>query len=199
MKNTPTPLLKDPLALYTLSPGRKKRRSPRPSKEQPLEALLQQPDTITGFMPVHVPAMGTALEVCLLSGHREQLPMTTTTFLNALADTYLVNLRVLKRRLRDQLGINYYVPLPLTSQLVLVPVKTRHLTVKGDDVHGYVNLCALQHTTVAEDSLLLVSGQAFPCLNHQATVNRRINQAQLAVALLQQASLLKLQERRTFD
>lgn len=182
------------------------RRRSRKSKEcEKLELLLAKPDLIAGFFPVYLPDGGNGVEVWRLKGATVWLHVKAEVFLEHLAGAYLLNLKGLKALIRDQLDISYYVPLPLSPEVVLISVKTRETAIKGDGMNGYVNVCALEdYSLVKEKSkiepkesgeskgcgLPLKDDRLFPCFMQQKTVNQRVHRANLAMWLVHQPEMV---------
>ena len=163
--------------------------------DDPAHRLWDSPSLTAGFFPVYLPDIGDATEVWLKDGSRLVLNMSVQTMLQRLADARMINLRVLKKRLQNILQMGYFVPLPLAADIVLMPLKTRNALVRGDSVHGFVNVCALEQMKITEGpkgstpGLPLTCGRLFPCLTSQKTVNQRIQRAHLSAVLVQQFSI----------
>ena len=173
--------------------------------------FLKDPACVAGFFPVNRRDTGAGVEVWLRDGSVLSLNLTTTSLLNKLADVYLLNLGMLKKYLHDVLAARYYLPLPFSRDLVLVPVKTREKLVAGDSLTGYVNACALQDITVQKrknghnesgdepPGLLLADGRRFPCLTSQAVVNQRMHRAQFSLLMLEQHFLTQDKSERVAE
>ncbi len=182
------------------------RRKKRKTKEsEKLEVLLAEPELIAGFLPVYLPDGGNGVEVWRLKRAPVLLNVKAEVFLEHLAGAYLLNLKGLRAMIKDQLDISYYVPLPLSPQVVLISLKTRETAIKGDGVNGYVNVCALEDYSLVEGKskieqkesgmskewgLPLKDGKVFPCLMQQKTVNQRVHRANLAMWLAHPAEMV---------
>jgi len=130
------------------------RRKKKKTKEsEQLDLLLAAPELIAGFFPVYLPDGGNGVEVWRLKGKPVQLHLKAEVFLEHLAGAYLANLKGLRALIKDQLDISYYVPVPLSPDVVLISVKTREGAIKGDGVNGYVNVCALEDYGLVEGLL----------------------------------------------
>ena len=172
-----------------------RKNNPRYRNKETL-TFLDHPAQLAGFYPVNREGQGPGTEVLLRDGRVVYVPLSTRTFMDHLAGKMFLNLNVLKDWVRKELEISYYLPLPIAPELLLMAVKTRTVTVKGDKVHGYVNLHALadplmiqEQDTCSTPFLLLKNGSVFPCLNLQPTIRNRYNLAHLSTHLRDRAKL----------
>lgn len=167
-----------------LGSGGARRRKGKTKESEKIEMLLAAPELIAGFFPVYLTDGGNGVEVWRLRGKPVQLRLKVEVFLEHLAEAYLVNLKGMKALIKDQLDISYYVPVPLSPDVVLISVKTREGALKGDGANGYVNVCALEDYGLVEGGLPLKDGRVYPCCMQQKTVNQRVHRANLAMWLV---------------
>ena len=74
--------------------------------------------------------------------HRE--PRTLPRLVEKIAACYCIDLSELRRQCRELLGIKRYFPLPLCSDLVLLPVMLRQAELTGELTFGFVNLAQVE-------------------------------------------------------
>jgi len=88
------------------------------------------------FLPDNVPGIGEQLHLLLDDGRVEALPVHTHRFLRAVAFYYGNDVEAMRRRYGAAIGRKQLVPLPFTSDWVLVPFKVRR-PIGRQVVHGW--------------------------------------------------------------
>jgi hypothetical protein len=136
---------------------------------------------------VCLPGRGRLSQV-LVPGRCSYDPRRVRSLVEALARHYAVDLTALRRRCQERLEMRNYLPLPISSQLVLVPLT---LGREGEKT-GYVNLFALEGVEEKGENcnLLLKEGTRLPCWLSGAGVRERLRRARFLLWELSAAGLL---------
>lgn len=128
------------------------------------------------------------LSQVLVAGGSFYDPRRVKTLVQAVARYYAVDLIALRCRCREELHMRNFLPLPLSAQLVLVPLP---LGEQGE-MTGYVNLLALEKVLVQGEysKLCLKGGAQLGCKLSAEAVERRLQRARLLLWELSGAGLL---------
>ncbi len=113
--------------------------------------------------------------------------------LRRLARLYSVDLEAARRNQREFFHYRQGLPLPLSAELVLVPLKTRKAVGKNDGCHSYLNPSAIVSAAAAREgakrsTILLPGEHLLPCLYSVQTVRKRLRDG--AIALERHRSVL---------
>lgn len=75
---------------------------------------------------------------------RHQDPRGVPWLVEKLASYYSLDLLELRRRCGEILGLKHHISLPLSENLVLLPVKARQFALPGETATGYINLLQVE-------------------------------------------------------
>jgi hypothetical protein len=92
---------------------------------------------LLGFFPVTTEQGGNDTELWLRDGRKICVPKKTKTVLKDLAQVFAKDLSLVKRQAGQVLGYKRELPLLLTLDLVLIPVKVREASFKDQGTVGY--------------------------------------------------------------
>lgn len=106
--------------------------------------------------------------------------------LRRLARLYSVDLEAVRQNMAAFLHYSQGLPLPLSPNLVLVPLKTRRAVGKNDGCHGYFNPSAVisfapSVVGKSRSSILLPGGHLLPCYYRPGTVQKRLRDGAIAL------------------
>lgn len=142
---------------------------------------------LTALRSVCLPGEGRVSQV-YVSGGEIYDPRRICSLVEAIARHFAVDIVALRQRCKELLDRSNYLPLPFSSQLVLVPLA---LGTMGEKT-GFINLFALDKVQVQGKycNLLLKGGVVLPCWLSPGTVRQRLVQARFVLWELSAAGLL---------
>ncbi len=136
------------------------------------------------------PEGGKRTRICYSDGKAEEISHRVKTVLRNTADYFSINIVRQRQRYGEYLQRRQGVPLPLSSGIVLVPLKMLKSSLYNDEVTGYVNACHVLKISEAspEEAALgircilhLKGGHRIPCHFSVKSVKRKVRTAQLAL------------------
>lgn len=129
---------------------------------------------LTALRSVCLPGQGRLSQV-LVPGNSFYDPRRIRSLLEALARHFAVDLTALRQRCRGLLEMRNYLPLPLSSQLVLVPLTLGEMGEKT----GYINLLAMEKVLSKGEysSIVLKDGAELACWLSPGAVRERLLRA----------------------
>ena len=92
---------------------------------------------LLGFFPVTTEQGGNDTELWLRDGRKICVPKKTKTVLKDLAQVFAKDISLVKRQAGQVLGYKRDLPLLLTPELILIPVKVREASFKDQGTVGY--------------------------------------------------------------
>lgn len=105
------------------------------TKRDPVRQYLDE--KLQALVPVY---SGNDRTIVLTAAAEHREPRTLPRLVEKMAACYCIDLGELRRQCREKLNIKRYFPLPLCSDLVLLPVKLRQAELTGELTFGFVNL-----------------------------------------------------------
>lgn len=143
--------------------------------------------SLTALRSVCLPGEGRVSQVYVPGGSFYD-PRRVCSLLEAVARHFAVDIVALRQRCKELLDRRNYLPLPLSTQLVLVPLTLGTLGEKA----GFINLFALDkvQSQGKSCSLLLNDGVELPCWLSPGTVRERLAQARFVLWELSAAGLI---------
>jgi hypothetical protein len=118
----------------------------------------------------------------LTKAARHKDPRTLTWLLRKIAAYYKLDLMALRRYYREYLELNHHISLPVTENLVLLPLKVRQAAAPGEVTIGFVSMQEIDAVLPPEEGTPYLSGIRFKngaligICNNAGTVKQRINE-----------------------
>jgi len=148
--------------------------------------------SIAALMPISEsgPEGGKRTRICYSNGEAEEIGRRVKTVLKNTADHFSINLVRQRQRYGEYFQRRQGVPLPLSSGMVLVPLKMLKSSLYNDEVTGYVNASdVLEISEASPDEAALgirciidlKGGHRIPCHFSVESVKRKSRTAQLAL------------------
>lgn len=136
-------------------------------------------EKIGAFIPVYQTGLGNITRLYLQDGSIVQLTITVRSLLARLAFYYAVDLKALRIQCGKNLNRKLYLPLPLSSELTLVPLRVRRPKFSKDGANGYVSLQQVADVMPINEhpfrsAVVLKSGRKIFSLSHCRTVSGRL-------------------------
>jgi hypothetical protein len=154
-----------------------------------LQELLPR---LNGFFPVTGEDGGNYTQLWLNGGEKMELYKKTKTVLTELAKFFAKDVTLIKKQAAGVLGYSKDLPLLLTPQLVLIPVKVREASFKDEGTLGYAifqNIETVQPVKegIYKASLAFYDGSSLFTLNTVHKLRQKLNEA---------VDLIKAENRR---
>lgn len=147
---------------------------------------------IAALVPVYDGSGGNATAIMTTDGRRLYDPRTLRWVIRRLCHHLTVDLEASRHIYGSYIGRRHFVPLPLSPQLILIPLYLRTPIVKGDCTSGYINLSAVdkieeadQNSKIAESdskakSIILLRGNhRLPCYYTVKTAKERLRMGEI--------------------
>jgi hypothetical protein len=109
-----------------------------------IEQIAQQ---VTAIEPCYGEEGGNATRIYTANGQVHTVPNRLHTVLKNIAAFYSCNLTDLRKKYSNLLQATQSLPLPLSFNLVLIPLKTRTPKFEQDGATAFVSLCAIKAVT----------------------------------------------------
>jgi len=136
---------------------------------------------------VCLPGQGRISQVLIPGGNLYD-PRRIRSLLEALARHFAVDIVALRQRCGELLGMRNYLPLPLSSQMVLVPLTLAQMGEKT----GYINLLSISKVLPRQGfcGIALNDGTELECWLSECVVRGRLLRAKFALTELAAAGML---------
>lgn len=158
---------------------------------QNLEVLCLNIETflhsgIAALVPVYESGQGNVTWLITSDGGEHLIPKTVKTVLKRIARAYGADLSALRKNYGKAVNRKNYVPIPLSSSLILIPVKFRERPLsENDGTVGYLSYYEIQK--VSEEALgcrvLLSCGRELKILIAKSTLMEYMKDARLIASL----------------
>ncbi len=133
---------------------------------------------------------GNATRVYTLKGEVYEDRRKLATLLRIIAAHFNADLNVMRKNYGKLLGCRQHIPLPISTYLLLLPLKMRYPKFEKDGATGYINFCALSDATPfppkeagATGCLLHMKGShILPSLYSCGVTEKKLVNARLAMA-----------------
>lgn len=137
---------------------------------------------------------GRVSELFLVDGKCMYDPRRNRTLVEAMARYYAVDLVALRQRCGQLLHGRNYLPLPLSSEVVLVPLALG----QGGEKTGYINLLSVRVVRAKGrySEVVLEGGVVVECFLAATSVHNRFIRAQLALREMEIMGMLSLPRDR---
>ena len=132
--------------------------------------------------PVYVEGGGDMTRIVLQGGGSWLDPHPVPVVLKGIARYFGVDLTAIRERYGDILGKRLHVPLPLSGQLVLLPVKMRRPRIAKDGTTGYVAAHLVEEVRAARTegcSLQVAGAGTVSCLQSAAFARQQLRHARI--------------------
>lgn len=163
-----------------------------------MKPILPAQETIAALLPRYA-STGDSTVILTNDGQLHSTGLRLRSVINRLARTRSIDLKALKCNCRRSTQRSILQPLPLSSELLLVPIKVRTPRIPGDPCIGYVNYYAVAKVAVqpgnpACSAITLHQGQTVQSLWSTDTVNRYLQLSRLTACSASPASGFALRE-----
>lgn len=156
------------------------------TKNSDIEQYLRE--ELLALLPHYRDGFSGTLIFTLKDRHRD--PRGVPWLVEKLASYFSLDLLELRRRCGEILGLKHHISLPLSENLVLLPVKVRQFALPGETATGYINLLQVEQilpppelpSPAEEENTLWLSRVLFKCgltlktLNTPETLKERLRQ-----------------------
>lgn len=152
-----------------------------------LEAFLRS--GIAALLPVYEEGQGNVTYLITSDGEEHLIPKTVKTVLKRIASAYGADLSALRKNYGKAVNRKNYVPIPLSSSLILIPVKFRERPLsENDGTVGYLSYYEIRE--VSEEGqgsrVKLSCGREIKVLLAKATLIEYMKDARLIAGLYEE-------------
>lgn len=144
----------------------------------------QTSSELAAFYPEYQPGQGDLTQLITIDGRQLTVKRSVRAVLGGLTRSFAIDLYRVRQLYGQLLGQRNSVPIPLTANLVLVPLKVRKPRLPKDGTIGYLSYH--QYAGVEDfnvdgyrSKVILKNGYELPCLICRATVQKQISKARL--------------------
>lgn len=143
---------------------------------------------IVAIEPCYGPEGGNMTRIYYKDGQVSLDQRRLETVLVNLLNLFGLELKKLRKNYSRYLNITLYVPLPITVELVFMPVKLRTPLAVKDGTTGYVNYLAMKGIVSAKGSefeaakclIVLEGGHLMPCYTSRRNLEDRVKNCRIA-------------------
>ena len=139
-----------------------------------LEKIVSE--ELMAFLPVYIELKGNCTSIHTMVGGNYYVEKSLKTFLNQLAEYYIVDLKAVRKYYGELLFVKNLVPIPLNQENVFIPLKIRKPICKNDGSTGYINIKYIEKATEFKGKTIihLKNKTTIDTLNTIDTVNKHI-------------------------
>ncbi|AKL93691.1 ComK protein [Clostridium aceticum] len=156
-----------------------------------IEEILKNKEKIAALLPIYKEDLGNVTTVILQNGEEILLRRSIESILHAICSYYTLHLRLLRKKQQKLLNCKYYLPLPLSKDLLLFPIKTRVPKVKNDSSLSYINFFEVKKLDLSKTTLHLNNGKVIDVLSTASTLKKRYHQASLIKQLQEESAHIR--------
>lgn len=149
-----------------------------------LEDISEYRDCIAALLPTYQEGRGNLTRIIKLDGSEVLLDKNIKGVIKRLARLYLLDLSSIAETYGKILGRANLIPIPLTHNLVLIPLKTITPLLPGDSAYGYFSFTAIKKIQGCQDKeyksrVILRSGIEIKLVSTEKTVLKQLKNAEI--------------------
>jgi len=149
-----------------------------------VKKLLEANETIACLLTESINNIGNSTKLILNNGQTIIIHKSISSVLKEIAEFYALDLKILRKKQQIYTHSKYYVPLPLSKNLLLIPIKTKVPLVPKDPSLSYINYYSIKEIDKYNPIVYLSNGVKIKCLNSLDTLKKRYNQGQICHKLM---------------
>ncbi|NLX90037.1 MAG: hypothetical protein GXZ07_00330 [Firmicutes bacterium] len=152
-----------------------------PRKEERIQQYLEE--TIQALLPVYDGDGSGSLVYTRKNRFRDSRSLPW--LVNRLAHYFSLDLAVLRKRSASLLNQKHHLSIPLSPDLILLPVKVRQAALQGETTIAYISLTEIENLQEIKDNppyksaILLHGGRVIKSLHGVSSLRERIRQGEL--------------------
>lgn len=149
-------------------------------------------EELMAFLPVYIELKGNCTSIYTRDGGNYYLEKSIKTFLNQLAEYYIVDLKAVRKYYGELLFVKNLVPIPLNSENIFIPLKVRRPICKNDGSIGYINIKYIEKAVESNGKTIihLKDKTRISSLNTIDTVNKHIKNGHIVKRLYKERNNL---------
>ncbi|PKM83702.1 MAG: hypothetical protein CVU88_01610 [Firmicutes bacterium HGW-Firmicutes-13] len=141
-------------------------------------------DSMAALLPIYREGRGNLTKIIKSDGSEVLLNKNIKGVIKRLARLYLVDLSSIVGEYGKILGRTNLIPIPLTQNLILVPLKTIAPLLPGDSAYGYFSFTAIKEIKGCQDKenkskVILRNGIKVGIISTQETVLKQLKNAEI--------------------
>jgi len=148
-----------------------------------LKELLEKQERIACLLAIYEKDRGSCTKVIFQNGNELLLNQSVNTTLRAIAKHYTIDLKELRKKMQSLDDATYYVPLPISKDLLFISVKTRLPKVKKDPSISYINFYEIHGLDKKAPIIHMKNGYKIESLNALKTIKKRYHKGEICAKL----------------
>lgn len=148
-----------------------------------LKEVLEKQEKIACLLAVYEKNMGNCTKVVFQNGREILLKQSVDSTLQAVAKHYTIDLKGLREKQQKILNSKYYIPLPISKDMLFISIKTRLPKVKKDPSVSYINFYEIDRLDKKLPLIYMKNGEKIESLNSIHIVRKRYNQGEICAKL----------------
>ncbi len=134
------------------------------------------------FIPSYEKTIGSVTKIMLESGEETVVNIKCKSYFNRICREYTVDSFASRSKYGKLIGAINFIPIPLSGEMLLIPVKVRKPMVKGDEAMGYANFHQIKNCTkekTGEGQLTFQNDSKLRIISSYKTLQKNIREASI--------------------
>ena len=148
-----------------------------------LKEILEKQEKIVCLLATYEKDRGNCTKVVLKSGKEIVLKQSANSVIQAIAKYHIVDLKQLKKQQQILLNSTYYIPLPITKEMLFLSFKTRLPKIKKDPCVSYINYYEIDQLDKKNPVIYLKNGMKIDILTSISTIKKRYTEGEICAKL----------------
>lgn len=155
-------------------------------------------DEIIALIPLYVDNKGNSTKIITNKSNSIILYKTIRTALKLLAKYFMIDLSSARKYYGDLIGSSNVIPIPFSSDNILVPIKTRRPISKNDGSFSYINLRFIKNIHERDNGVyILMEGNVeIKCIQNIKTVKKHISQGRIVKKIYDERQKILVMEKK---
>ncbi|QUH25018.1 hypothetical protein [Serpentinicella alkaliphila] len=153
-----------------------------------IQNILDNNETIACVLTETINNVGNSTKLILNCGKPIIIHKSVSSVLREIAEFYAIDLKLLRKKQQTYIHNKYYMPLPITKSLLLIPIKTKTPIVPKDPSISYINFYSIKEISSSKPYIYLNNGIKIKSLNSVDTIKKRYSQASICHRFMDSAN-----------
>lgn len=148
-----------------------------------LNEILKEQEKIACMLAVYEKNMGNCTKMIFQNGREMLLKQSVDSTLQAILKYHTIDLNELRKKQQKLLNSRYYMPLPISKDMLFISIKTRLPKVKKDSSVSYINFYEIDRLDRKNSIIYMKNGYNIESLNSITTLKKRYHQGEISAKL----------------
>lgn len=128
------------------------------------------------YIPVY--DNGNVVDAITTDGKDVRINKSIKSLINSLMRKNSIDMRLLRKNLSEYTERKIFIPIPISSGIVLVPVKVRRTVITNDGAYAYINLNSAKKLSGERNCIIALNcGRKITSLESEKTIRARMKSA----------------------